>query len=200
MFASYVVWGYYISVNQTSQHVETIDNATRNGELAKLTIRKDMLRVTLLSIKLKTFHFGTSFVWSDSNIVTTNSFVTVFLRKPSFLEKSEWKTERHSFLTRMSDPTSTPPFFTHTDSNQGFLTSSWLLQWICIELFKLKSNSYLPRANGKQKSLKSSVYHIYCWLLQPFWNVLFSLWQMCKLDSPFSHGQSTKVIFCCCCC
>lgn len=62
MFASYVVWGYYISVNQTSQHVETIDNATRNGELAKLTIRKDMLRVTLLSIKLKTFHFGTSFV------------------------------------------------------------------------------------------------------------------------------------------
>lgn len=45
MFASYVVWGYYISVNQTSQHVETIDNATRNGELAKLTIRKDMLRV-----------------------------------------------------------------------------------------------------------------------------------------------------------
>lgn len=200
MFASYVVWGYYISVNQTSQHVETIDNATRNGELAELTIRKVMLRVTLLSIKLKTFHFGTSFVWSDSNIVTTNSFVTVFLRKPSSLEKSEWKTEQHSFLTRMSDPTSTPPFFTYTDSNQGFLTSSWLLQWICIELFKLKSNNHLPQANGKQKSLKSSVYHIYCWLLQPFWNVLFSLWQMCKLDSPFSHGQSTKLTFCCCCC
>lgn len=199
MFGSYVVWGYYISVNQTSQHVETIDNATRKGELAKLTIRKDMLRVTLLSIKLKTFHFGTSFVWSESNIVTTNSFVTVFLRKPSFLEKTEWKTEQHSFLTRMSDPTSTPPFFTHTDSNQGFLTSSWLLQWICIELFKLKSNNDLPRANGKQKSLKSSVYHIYCWLLQPFWNVLFSLWQMCKLDSPFSHGQSTKLTCCCCC-
>lgn len=200
MFASYVVWGYYISVNQTSQHVETIDNATRNGELAELTIRKVMLRVTLLSIKLKTFHFGTSFVWSDSNIVTTNSFVTVFLRKPSFLGKTEWKTEQHSFLTRMSDPTSTLPFFTYTDSNQGFLTSSWLLQWICIELFKLKSNNHLPQANGKQKSLKSSVYHIYCWLLQPFWNVLFSLWQMCKLDSPFSHGQSTKLTFCCCCC
>lgn len=62
MFASYVVWDYYISVNQTSHHVETTDNVTRNGKLAKLTIRKDifMFRVILLSIKLKTFHFGTS--------------------------------------------------------------------------------------------------------------------------------------------
>lgn len=90
MFASYVVWGYYISVNQTSQHVETIDNVTWNGKPAKLTIRKDifMFRVILLSVKLKRFHFGTSSVWSNSNIVTNNGFIAVFLRKLSFFE--EW--------------------------------------------------------------------------------------------------------------